>query len=90
MENGGTSPRSEASPLGERFSLDEVINGLALDLAAVRSGSMTVDAARANAELAKQLFNGVRLVVNAQKYLEQRAIPFSPRTPQPNPDGGSE
>ena len=65
--------RSEASPLSERFSLDEVIHGLADDLEALRAGRMSVDAARASAELAKQLFNGVRLVVNAQRMLEQRA-----------------
>jgi len=65
--------RSEASPLGERFSLDEVINGLASDLRALRAGEITVDQARVRAELAKQLMNGVRLVINAQKHLEDRA-----------------
>ena len=78
--------RSESSPLDERFSLEAIISGLAADLVAVREGRMSVDAARANAELAKQLFNGVRLVVNAQKYLEQRAV----RIPQPNPDEASD
>ena len=67
--------QSEESPLNERFSLDSIISGLAADLEAVRAGKMTVDAARAQAELAKQIFNGVRLVVNAQKYLEGRALP---------------
>ena len=69
--------RSEASPLGERFSLDAIIGGLAADLQALREGRMTVDAARAQAELAKQIFNGVRLVVSAQKYLEGRALELS-------------
>ena len=69
--------RSEASPLAERFSLEEIITGLAADLVSVREGTMSVDAARANAEIAKQLFNGVRLVVNAQKYLEHRAVPIA-------------
>ncbi len=71
------TPQSETSPLNERFSLEAIIAGLATDLVAVREGRMSVDAARANAELAKQLFNGVRLVVNAQKYLEQRAMPIN-------------
>lgn len=71
----GNNPRSEASPLTARFSLDEIINGLAADLVAVREGRMSTEAARAQADLAKQLFNGVRLVVNAQKYLEVRALP---------------
>lgn len=82
------TPHSETSPLGERFSLEEIIAGLASDLVAVRNGTMTVDAARANAEIAKQLFNGVRLVVNAQKYLEQRALPVRPA--HPNDDGNSD
>jgi len=67
------NPQSEASPLNDRFDLEAVIRGLASDLNAVRSGTMTVDAARANAEIAKQLFNGVRLVVNVQRTLESNA-----------------
>lgn len=71
----GSEARSEASPLTERFSLDDIINSLAADMVAVREGRMSVDAARAQAELAKQLFNGIRLVVNAQRMLEGRAVP---------------
>jgi hypothetical protein len=67
------SPQSETSPLNERFDLETIISGLASDLVAVRTGKMTVDAARANAELAKQIFNGVRLVVNVQRTLEGAA-----------------
>ena len=78
----GHNAHSDVSPLSERFSLDDVIMGLATDLVSVLEGRMSVDAARANAELAKQLFNGVRLVVNAQRMLEQRAIP----TPVQNPN----
>lgn len=62
-------------PLSQRFDLDAVIAGLAADLESVRAGRMSVDAARAQADLAKQIFNGVRLVVNAQKYLEGRLLP---------------
>ena len=67
------SAQSETSPLDDRFDLEAVIRGLASDLVAVRSGTMTVDAARTNAEIAKQLFNGVRLVVNVQRTLESSA-----------------
>ncbi|TIU58789.1 MAG: hypothetical protein E5W35_02325 [Mesorhizobium sp.] len=70
--------RSEQSPLGERFSLDEVIHGLASDLRELRAGKITVDQARVRAELAKQLMNGVRLVINAQKHLEDRAQLVAP------------
>ncbi len=77
-----SDPRDEASPLTERFSLDDIINGLAADLVAVRKGQMSVDVARAQAELAKQIFNGVRLVVNAQKYLETHALPIGSVEPE--------
>jgi len=71
-------PRSDASPLNERFSLDSVINGLAGDLTALRAGKISVEDARVRAELAKQILNGVRTVVNAQKFLEGRALPLPP------------
>lgn len=70
------SAQSETSPLNERFDLEAIIQGLASDLVAVRTGKMTVDAARANAEIAKQLFNGVRLIVNVQRTLEGAARPI--------------
>ncbi len=69
MENG----HGVASQLGERFSLDEVVNGLADDLRMLRGGQISVEDARVRAELAKQVMNGIRLVINAQKYLEERA-----------------
>lgn len=67
------SSQSEASPLNEKFNLEDIISGLASDLVSVRSGRMSVEAARVNAELAKQVFNGIRLVVTAQKYIQDRA-----------------
>lgn len=70
---GNVNPQDEASPLSERFSLDGIIAGLAADMEALRTGRMSVDAARAQADLAKQYFNGIRLIVNAQRFIEQRA-----------------
>lgn len=88
---GGREARSEASPLDERLSLEQIIAGLASDLQAVRDGRMTVDAARAQAEIARQLFNGVRLVVAAQKYIDMRPLPTpTERRPNPNPDESSD
>lgn len=81
------NPQSEESPLNERFSLETIIAGLAADLEAVRAGKMTVDAAKAQAELAKQIFNGVRLVVTAQKVLEGRLVPIG--SDEPPPPSGS-
>lgn len=65
--------RQAASPLGERFNLETVIQGIADDIASLRAGTISVDDARVRGELAKQFMNGVRLVINAQKYLEERA-----------------
>jgi hypothetical protein len=68
-----TDSRNDTSPLAERFSLDEVVNGLADDLRALRAGRISVEDARVRAELAKQIMNGVRLVINASKYLSEGA-----------------
>jgi hypothetical protein len=63
----------DATPLSERFSVEAMIGGLADDLAALRGGQISVEDARVRAELAKQFLNGVRLVVNAQKFLAANA-----------------
>jgi hypothetical protein len=75
MENA----RSDMSPLDERYSLDDVINGLAADLTALRAGKISVEDARVRGELAKQIMNGVRIVINAQKFLagQARLLPAS-------------
>lgn len=78
--------QSESSPLTERFSLDEIIAGLAADMDALRTGRMSVDAARAQADLAKQYFNGIRLVVNAQRFIEQRAKQIGEPEAAPPPE----
>jgi hypothetical protein len=72
--------RDPSSPLSERFSLDAVILGLAEDLASLRAGQISVEDARVRAELAKQLMNGVRLVINAQKFLERGARLVAPES----------
>ena len=69
---------TDATPLGDRFDLETVINGLASDLEALRAGRISVADARARAEMAKQLMNGVRLVISGQKYLEERARRLEP------------
>jgi hypothetical protein len=64
---------NKVEPLGDRFSLDEVINGIAVDLADLRAGRITIEDARVRAELAKQYLAGIRMVVSARKYLEESA-----------------
>lgn len=63
------------SPVGDAFRLDAVICGLADDLDALRAGRITIDDARVRAALGKQIFNGVRLVINARRALEAGARP---------------
>lgn len=65
----------EASSLGERFSIDAVINGLANDLTELRAGTISVENALTRAALARQLFNGVRLVIQGQRMLAEKAKP---------------
>lgn len=63
---------ADAAPLSDRFNLESVVLGLVSDLAELRGGRISVEDARARAELAKQVMNGVRMVINAQKFLELR------------------
>jgi len=69
-------PATKVEPVADRFSMDDVINGIAADIAELRSGAITVENARVRAELAKQYLAGVRLVVQAQKYLQENAKPI--------------
>ncbi len=83
----------DAAPTGleSQFRLADVINGLADDLKALRDGTLTPNEALVRAALAKQFFNGVRLVVTANKFLlgNARQLPPAPSTAepeQPRPD----
>lgn len=67
----------EIAPATERFSLDDVIAGLAGDLEALRKGQISVNDAIARSMLAKQIFNGVRLHLNATKLLSDQAKPVA-------------
>ena len=72
-----------AGVLSERFSLDGLIMGIINDLDDLRSGKISVKDAQARAELAKQAMNGVRLVINAQKFIEKQAVPIGTGTREP-------
>ncbi|MGW8203017.1 hypothetical protein ACWGM0_10775 [Sphingomonas bisphenolicum] len=61
--------------LGDRYSLDMIVRGIADDLLALRAGTISIKDAQARALLAKQYMNGVRLVINARKSLEETARP---------------
>ncbi|WP_230463306.1 hypothetical protein [Sphingobium sp. Cam5-1] len=61
--------------VGDRYSLDMIVKGIADDLVALRAGRISIKDAQARALLAKQYMNGVRLVINARKSLEGDARP---------------
>lgn len=65
------------SPLNEQIGIEGVVKGLAESISALRAGTLAVPVAVAQAELAKQFFNGVRLIVTAQKFLHGAAKPIT-------------
>ena len=70
-----SNPKDDTAPITEKFNLDSVIQGLASDLEKLRAGKISVSDALARAALAKQVFNGLRIVINAQLYLEKTLKP---------------
>jgi hypothetical protein len=74
----------EPGPLADRFDLMQFTADLIQDLRDLRQGRITVPDARARAELARQVVRSVNLVITAQRYLEQRALP-APSEPAPDP-----
>jgi len=67
--------------VSDRYSLDNIVRGIADDLLALREGKISVRDAQARALLAKQYMNGVRLVLNARNSLENSAKPAAPLAP---------
>lgn len=65
--------KTDATPLTEGFGLDAVMIGLSNDLNELRAGKISVDEARARAELSKQFMNGLRLYIKARQFLEREA-----------------
>ncbi|WP_397586640.1 hypothetical protein [Sphingobium fuliginis] len=63
--------------VGDRYSLDMIVKGIADDLVALRAGQISIKDAQARALLAKQYMNGVRLVINARRSLEGDARPVA-------------
>lgn len=70
----------DTADIGTEFDIPSVIRGLNQDLLDLRAGHITAKDAQARADLAKQVFNGLRIVVQAQKFLSVRArqLPATP------------
>lgn len=62
-----------STPVSDSLGLHDVIRGLAKDLEDMRAGKISPAEGTARAAVAKQMFNGVRLYLQAAKTLEQNA-----------------
>ncbi|WP_288951570.1 hypothetical protein [uncultured Paracoccus sp.] len=62
-----------STPVADNLGLRNVILGLAADLQQLRDGRISPSEALARAALAKQMFNGVRLYMQAVKTIEAAA-----------------
>jgi hypothetical protein len=63
----------DTADIADGFDVPEIIRGLACDLKDLRAGTLTPKEAQVRADIAKQIFNGLRLVVSAQKFMSQKA-----------------
>ena len=62
-----------SAPVSEKLGLEGVIMGLSDDLVALRERRISPQEAHASAAIAKQVFNGVRLYLQATQMIEARA-----------------
>lgn len=60
----------KSTPVADALGIRGVIDGLATDLQDLRAGKISAVDAMARAHLAKQFFNGARLVLLAMKELQ--------------------
>lgn len=63
----------ETSPVSDSLDLQSVIRGLSQDLTDMREKKISAQDGLARAAVAKQLFNGVRIYLQAMQTLERRA-----------------
>jgi hypothetical protein len=65
----------ETDDIGAEFDVANIVRALNQDLLDLRAGRISVQDAKVRADLAKQMFNGLRMIVTAQKFLSQKAKP---------------
>lgn len=68
-----------STPVADALGLRSIIDGLASDLQDVRNGTITPADAMARAALAKQIFNGCRLYLNAMRTMSPPQRQREPR-----------
>lgn len=67
----------ETSPVSDSLDLHGIVRGLAADLQDMRDKRISPQDGLARAAVAKQLFNGVRLYLQAMQTLERQARPVA-------------
>ena len=75
----------EQSPVADNLGLRDVILGLVGDMSELRAGRISPADALARAALAKQVFNGVRLYVQASNFIAQSAKDAGPQAIEVSP-----
>lgn len=71
----------DSAPVADSLDLASVIRGLAADLDGMRAKTVSPQEGLARAAVAKQLFNGVRLYLQAMQTLEREATPVAELAP---------
>lgn len=67
----------DTSDIHSAFDIPGVVRGLARDLDDLRAGKITPKEAQVRADIAKQMFNGLRIIVQAQRFLSEKAKPVA-------------
>ena len=65
----------ESAPVAESLGLRHVVLALVSDLDQLRAGAISPQDALARSALAKQIFNGVRLYLQASRFIGDTAKP---------------
>ncbi len=66
-----------STPVSDELSLKETIAGLSQDLQDLRAGKISPAEAHARAAIAKQIWNGARIYLQAIKTIQQAAKPVA-------------
>lgn len=77
-----------STPVADELNLKDVVNGLAQDLIDLRAGKISPAEAHARAALAKQIWNGARIYLQAIKTIQSAAKPVS-EIEESQPEGGA-
>lgn len=78
-QQGPDAGRADAPGVPAGIDLVKFTTDLIGDLEGLRTGRVTIQQARASAELARQIIRSMHLVVSAQRLIEDRAKHVNPK-----------